>query len=34
MLSGAMFGIAVQVLLDPTEKELPNALNAIELVFD
>lgn len=34
MLSGAMFGIAVQVLLDPTEKELPSALNAIELVFD
>ncbi len=34
MLSGAMFGIAVQVLLDPVEKELPNALNAIELVFD
>lgn len=34
MLSGAMFGIAVQVLLDPMEKELPSALNAIELVFD
>jgi len=34
MLSGAMFGIAVQVLLDSTEKELPSALNAIELVFD
>ncbi len=34
MLSGAMFGIAVQVLLDPMEKELPSALDAIELVFD
>ncbi|MGB4659129.1 MAG: TetR/AcrR family transcriptional regulator [Mobilitalea sp.] len=34
MLSGAMFGIAIQVLLDPMEKELPSALNAIELVFD
>ncbi len=34
MLTGAMFGIAIQVLLEPTEKKLPDALNAIELIFD
>jgi len=34
MLFGAMFGTAIQVILDPQEKKLPEALNAIELVFD
>ena len=33
MIFGAMFGIAIQVILDPQEKKLPRALNAIELVF-
>lgn len=34
MLLGAMFGTAIQVILDPQEKKLPEALNAIELLFD
>lgn len=34
MLFGAMFGTAIQVILEPQEKKLPEALNAIELVFD
>jgi len=34
MLFGAMFGTAIQVILDPQEKNLPEALNAIELVFE
>lgn len=34
MLFGAMFGTAIQVILDPQEKKLPEALNAIELVFN
>lgn len=33
MLLGAMFGTAIQVILDPQEKELPEALNAIDLLF-
>ena len=33
MLLGAMFGTAIQVILDPQEKKLPEALNAIELLF-
>jgi len=33
MLFGAMFGTAIQVILDPQEKKLPEALNAIESVF-
>ena len=34
MLFGAMFGTAIQVILDPQEKKLPEALRAIELVFE
>lgn len=34
MLFGAMYGTAIQVILDPQEKNLPEALNAIELVFE
>ena len=34
MLFGAMFGTAIQVILDPQEKKLSEALNAIELVFE
>jgi len=34
MLFGAMLGTAIQVVLDPQEKNLPEALNAIELVFE
>lgn len=34
MLFGAMFGTAIQVILDPQEKSLPEALNAVELVFE
>lgn len=34
MLFGAMFGTAIQVILDPQEKKLPEALKAIELVFE
>ena len=33
MLLGAMFGTAIQVILDPQEKKPPEALNAIELLF-
>lgn len=33
MLFGAMFGTAIQVILDPDEKKLPEALTTIELVF-
>lgn len=33
MLLGAMFGTAIQVILDPQEKKLPEALNAIELLL-
>lgn len=33
MLLGAMFGTVIQVILDPQEKEIPEALNAIELLF-
>jgi AcrR family transcriptional regulator len=34
MLFGAMFGTAIQVILDPQEKKLPEALTTIELVFN
>lgn len=34
MILGAMFGTAIQVLLDPKEDNLPDALNAIQIVFD
>lgn len=34
MILGAMFGTAIQVLLEPEEKELPQALNAIQIIFD
>ncbi|GAB6172176.1 TetR/AcrR family transcriptional regulator [Paradesulfitobacterium aromaticivorans] len=34
MIFGAMFGTAIQVILDPQEKNLPEALNAIELVLE
>ncbi|NSW91035.1 MAG: TetR/AcrR family transcriptional regulator [Firmicutes bacterium] len=34
MLFGAMFGTAIQVILDPQEKKLPEALKTIELVFE
>lgn len=34
MLLGAMFGTTIQVILDPQEKKLPEALKAIELVFE
>ncbi len=34
MIFGAMFGTAIQVILDPQEKKLPEALMAIELVFE
>lgn len=33
MLLGALFGTAIQVILDPQEKKLPEALNAIELLL-
>lgn len=33
MLLGAMFGTAIQVILDPQEKNFQEALNAIELLF-
>lgn len=33
MIFGAMFGVAIQVILDPKEEELLDSLNAIELVF-
>ena len=33
LLFGAMFGTAIQVILDPQEKDLPEALKAIELVI-
>ena len=33
MLLGAMFGTAIQLILDPQEKKPPEALNAIELLF-
>ena len=34
MIFGALFGTAIQVILDPQEKKLPEALMAIELVFE
>lgn len=34
MIFGAMFGTAIQVILDPQEKKLPEALKAVELVFE
>lgn len=34
MLFGAIFGVAIQVMIDPDEKELPKILSAIELVFN
>jgi AcrR family transcriptional regulator len=34
MIFGAMFGVAIQVILDPNEEELLDSLNAIELVFE
>ena len=34
MILGAMFGTAIQVLLDPQEKRITESLNAIELVFN
>jgi len=33
MLTGAMFGTAIQMLLEPKETETPKALNAIELIL-
>ncbi len=32
MLYGAMFGTAIQLMLDPQEKEIPDALMAIEMM--
>ncbi len=34
MLTGAMFGTAIQMLLEPSETETPKALNAIELILN
>jgi len=34
MILGAMLGTAIQVLLDPEEENLPDALNAIQIVFE
>ena len=34
MILGAMFGTAIQVILDPQEKRITESLNAIELVFN
>jgi AcrR family transcriptional regulator len=34
MLSGAMFGTAIQVILKPDDKDFLDALDAIELVFE
>ncbi|BEP29886.1 TetR/AcrR family transcriptional regulator [Helicovermis profundi] len=34
MIFGAMFGTAIQVILDPDEEKLPSALTSIELIFD
>lgn len=34
MLFGAMFGTAIQVILDPAEKNLPDSLNAVQVVFE
>jgi len=34
MILGAMFGIAIQVILDPDEENLPGALNAIQIIFE
>jgi AcrR family transcriptional regulator len=34
MILGTMFGTAIQVLLEPEEKEMPQALNAIQIIFD
>lgn len=33
MFLGAMFGTAIQVILDPDEKKLPEALNVVEVLF-
>ena len=34
MLFGAMIGTALQIIIDPQGKKLPESLNAIELVFE
>ncbi len=34
MIWGAMFGTAIQVILDREEENLPNALNAIQIIFE
>jgi AcrR family transcriptional regulator len=34
MILGAMFGTAIQVILDPQEKRITESLDAIELVFN
>lgn len=34
MLFGAMFGTAIQVILDPEEKSLPESLSSIQLLFE
>jgi L-cystine uptake protein TcyP (sodium:dicarboxylate symporter family) len=34
MILGAMFGTAIQVMLDEDKENLPDALNAIQIVLD
>ncbi len=34
MILGAMFGIAIQVMLDSEEDSLPDALNSMQILFD
>lgn len=34
MILGAMFGTAIQVILDREEEDLPDALNAVQIIFE
>ncbi|PKM42674.1 MAG: TetR/AcrR family transcriptional regulator [Firmicutes bacterium HGW-Firmicutes-8] len=34
MILGAMFGTAIQVILDREEENLPDALNAVQIIFE
>jgi L-cystine uptake protein TcyP (sodium:dicarboxylate symporter family) len=33
MILGTMFGIAIQIVLDPNDKEVSEALNSVQIIF-
>jgi hypothetical protein len=34
MILGSIFGVAIQVILDPEQKEIPDALDAIKIILE